>query len=81
MTIMAHAKYINCVRISPNDKMIATSSQDKQIKLWESKSLTLKGTLTGHRKGVWDIQVNPSEQMLVSAPGDNDLKVWNLQTL
>ena len=55
MTIMAHAKYINCVRISPNDKMIATSSQDKQIKLWESKSLTLKGTLTGHRKGVWDI--------------------------
>ena len=39
MTIMAHQKYINAVRISPNDKLIATSSQDKTIKIWESKSL------------------------------------------
>ena len=26
MTIMAHQKYINAVRVSPNDKLIATSS-------------------------------------------------------
>jgi len=80
MTIMAHQKYINCVRVSPNDKMIATSSQDKQIKLWDSNQLKLVATLTGHKKGVWDIQFNPSEQMLVSASGDDDLKIWNLTT-
>lgn len=80
MTIMAHQKYINCVRISPNDKMIATSSQDKQIKLWDAKNLSLKATLVGHKKGVWDIQFNPSEQLLVSASGDKDLKIWNLIT-
>jgi U3 small nucleolar RNA-associated protein 13 len=55
LTIMAHQKYINCVRISPNDKMIATSSQDKQIKLWDAQTLSLKATLTGHKKGVWDL--------------------------
>ena len=60
--------------------MIATSSQDKQIKLWDSKDLSLKATLTGHKKGVWDIQFNPAEQVIVSASGDNDLKIWNLTT-
>jgi U3 small nucleolar RNA-associated protein 13 len=39
---MAHQKYINSVKISPNDKLIATSSQDKTIKIWDAKSLQLK---------------------------------------
>lgn len=55
LTIMAHQKYINSVKISPNDKVIATSSQDKTIKLWDAKSLTLLKTLSGHRRGIWDI--------------------------
>ena len=61
MTIMAHQKFINAVRVAPNDKLIATSSQDKSIKLWEAASLSLKGTLSGHKKGVWDIQFSPTD--------------------
>jgi len=61
MTIMAHQKYINAVRISPNDKLIATSSQDKTIKIWNASNLELKSTLSGHTKGVWDIQFAPTE--------------------
>ena len=75
---MAHQKYINAVRISPNDKLIATSSQDKTIKIWDAKSLQLKTTLSGHRKGVWDIQFAPSEQLIVSACGDKTVKVWSI---
>jgi len=41
---MAHQKYINSVKISPNDKLIATSSQDKTIKIWDAKNLTLLKT-------------------------------------
>jgi len=32
-TILAHEKEINCVTISPNDKLIATASQDKTAKV------------------------------------------------
>lgn len=32
-TILAHQKEMNCVTISPNDKLIATASQDKTAKV------------------------------------------------
>ena len=80
MTIMAHQKYINAVRVAPNDKLIATSSQDKTINIWQASSLTLKKTLQGHRSGIWDIQFAPTEQLLVSASGDKMCKVWNVST-
>lgn len=32
-TILAHQKEINCVTVSPNDKLIATASQDKTAKV------------------------------------------------
>jgi len=33
-TILAHQKEMNCVTISPNDKLIATASQDKTAKVY-----------------------------------------------
>lgn len=77
---MAHQKYINAVKISPNDKLIATSSQDKTVKIWDAKTLTLLKTLSGHRRGIWDIQFSPADQLIASASGDNTLKVWSLST-
>lgn len=80
LTIMAHQKYINAVKISPNDKLIATSSQDKTIKIWDAKSLTLLKTMSGHRRGIWDIQFSPTDQLIASASGDNSLRVWSIAT-
>ena len=78
MTVMGHQKYINVVRVSPNDKLIASSSQDKTIKIWNSSDLMLVLTLTGHKKGVWDCSFSPVDKLLVSASGDKTVKVWNL---
>jgi U3 small nucleolar RNA-associated protein 13 len=66
--------------VSPNDKLIASASQDKTIKIWNSQDLMLNQTLAGHKKGVWDCAFSPVDKMLVSASGDKTVKVWNLAT-
>lgn len=79
-TIIGHSKYINVVRVSPNDKLIASSSQDKSIKIWEPKTLKNLLVLQGHKRGVWDIAFSPTEKVLVSGSGDKLIKTWNLNS-
>ena len=50
-TQSCHEKAINSIDVSPNNKVIATGSQDKTAKLWMLPQLKLIGVIRGHRKG------------------------------
>ncbi|XP_073975229.1 transducin beta-like protein 3 [Rhodnius prolixus] len=78
---IAHEKDINCISVSPNDKLVATASMDKTAKVWESKNLTLLGTLRGHKRGVWTVSFSPSDQVLLTTSADTTLKIWSISDL
>ena len=77
-SIRAHDKDINHVSISPNDAIVASGSQDKTIKLWNAKDLTLINTLKGHKRGVWKVAFSPIDKVLVSCSSDRTLKLWSM---
>lgn len=79
-TVLAHQKDINCVAVSPNDKIIATASQDKTAKLW-STTLELIGTLKGHKKSLWCIQFSPVDQVVLTSSSDSTIKMWSIADL
>lgn len=77
-TEIAHKDDVNCITISPNDKMIATTSQDKTAKLWSASNLSLLGVLRGHRRGIWCARFSPVDQVLMTTSGDCTIKLWSL---
>jgi U3 small nucleolar RNA-associated protein 13 len=76
--IVAHERDINAIAVAPNDKLCATASQDKTIKLWSTVDLSHVGTLRGHKRGVWAIAFSPVDQVLVSASGDKTARLWSV---
>ena len=78
VTEQGHDKDINSVAVSPNDKLIATGSQDKTAKIWRRSDLVLLATLRGHKRGVWCVQFSPVDQCLATGSGDSMIRIWAL---
>ncbi|XP_053327496.1 transducin beta-like protein 3 [Spea bombifrons] len=79
VTEKAHDKDINSVAVSPNDKLIASGSQDRTAKLWAAADCSLLGVFRGHKRGIWCVQFSPVDQVLATTSADGSLKLWGLQ--
>ncbi|WP_341526503.1 serine/threonine-protein kinase [Nostoc sp. UHCC 0302] len=61
---------------SPDGQILASSSNDNTIKLWDVASGNEIGTLTGHSSQVNSILFSRDGQILVSAANDGSIKIW-----
>jgi WD40 repeat protein/tRNA A-37 threonylcarbamoyl transferase component Bud32 len=78
-TLSGNVHAINAVTISPDGKMIVSSS-DRAIKLWNLATGEHIRTLTGHSNRVNVLAISPDGKTLVSGGEDNTIKAWNLAT-
>ncbi|XP_078414788.1 transducin beta-like protein 3 [Cetorhinus maximus] len=79
LTEKVHDKDINSVVVSPNDKLVATGSQDRTAKLWSASDFSLVGVFRGHNRGIWSVQFSPMDQILATSSADGTVKLWGLQ--
>nr|XP_016928981.1 transducin beta-like protein 3 [Drosophila suzukii] len=75
---LSHDKEVNCVAYAPNNKLIATASQDKTAKVWLSDSNSLQGVLRGHTRGVWSVRFSPVDQIVLTSSSDCTLRLWSI---
>lgn len=90
LTQKIHEKDINSLDISPNDRMLATGSQDKTVKVFQVEFTAGKkggksagavnqvGTCKGHKRGVWSVKFSKTDKVLATASGDKTVRVWSL---
>ncbi|EIW72892.1 hypothetical protein TREMEDRAFT_42066 [Tremella mesenterica DSM 1558] len=87
-TLRIHEKDINSLDISPNDRFLASGSQDKLVKIFEidytssaggtKGALKLVGTCKGHRRGVWTVKFSKVDRIVASGAADRSVKLWSL---
>ncbi|XP_016973981.1 transducin beta-like protein 3 [Drosophila rhopaloa] len=75
---LSHDKEVNCVAYAPNNKLLATASQDKTAKIWLADSNSLQGVLRGHTRGVWSVRFSPVDQIVLTSSSDCTLRLWSI---
>jgi WD40 repeat protein len=61
---------------SPDEKRIATASNDHTIKLWNAETGQELLTLEGHKDQVWSVAFSPDGQTLASGSWDRTARLW-----
>ena len=79
-TLGGHTSTVNGVSFSPDGKLLATSSDDNTVKLWDTTTGQQIKTLTGHTGPVRSISFSPDGKLLATGSDDNTVKLWDTIT-
>ena len=78
-TCRGHKRGVWTVKFSPTDRLVATGSGDKTIKLWNLDDFSCIKTFEGHTNSVLRVDFLTMGLQLVTSASDGLVKVWNVQ--
>mmetsp|Transcript_13792 Transcript_13792/g.50236 ORF Transcript_13792/g.50236 Transcript_13792/m.50236 type:complete len:327 (+) Transcript_13792:251-1231(+) len=64
--------------ISPDVRLLATTSSDKTVKIWSLEDFHLEQELREHGRWVWDCVFSVDAAYLVTASSDCSARLWNM---
>ncbi|MEH2031640.1 MAG: hypothetical protein V7K67_18595 [Nostoc sp.] len=73
-----HTNTITDITFSFNGELIATSSEDKTVKLWSRNGKQIKTLKGGHSDGVTSVAFSPDGKIIASGSKDKKIILWNL---
>src|SRR5262245_14843838 len=77
----AHNGVIASVRFSPNGDSFATASHDGTIKLWNTLSTELRGTLEGARDWITCVAFSRDGETILGGTIDGRIISWDVATM
>ncbi len=78
-TLYGHLKAVTSIAFSPDQKRIASASDDGTVKLWDARTGVELLTFTGHAGGVASVSFNHDGKRVVSASAET-VKLWDAGT-
>lgn len=78
--VKGHRDSLYDARLTPDGKLLATCSYDRQVMLWDVASGNVAHTLSGHNGAVFELAFSPDGKLLASASADDTIKIWSVDT-
>ncbi|KXN88826.1 putative U3 small nucleolar RNA-associated protein 13 [Leucoagaricus sp. SymC.cos] len=78
-TCKGHKRGVWTVKFSPTDRLVATGSGDKTVKLWNLDDFSCIKTFEGHTNSVLRVDFLTMGLQLVTSASDGLVKLWNIQ--
>ncbi|KAI9790347.1 MAG: general transcription repressor [Peltula sp. TS41687] len=71
--------YIRSVCFSPDGRYLATGAEDKQIRVWDIPSRTIKHTFSGHEQDIYSLDYSRTGRHIASGSGDRTVRLWDVE--
>jgi WD40 repeat protein len=78
-TLPGHSDIITQIAWSADGKKLATASQDRTIRIWNTETGALVANLEGHTDIVLGITWSPDGSTLASTSADDTIRLWDIQ--
>src|SRR5262249_22865586 len=80
LNLKGHGGSVMAVAFSPDSKLLASSSRDGSIRLWDARTGQSRQTLLGHTMDVYSVVFSPDGSLIASGSGDKTIRLWDART-
>jgi WD40 repeat protein len=73
-----HTGPVTSCAFSPDGTLLATTSDDRTVRLWRVPDGAAHAVLSGHTGGVWDCAFSPDGALLATGSHDGTVRLWRV---
>jgi WD40 repeat protein len=75
-----HCGWVNAIAFAPNGDQLASASNDRTVRLWDTTTGQQIQQFDGHNQYISAIAFSPNNKLVASASSDQTVRLWNSAT-
>ncbi|MUH00871.1 NACHT domain-containing protein [Scytonema sp. UIC 10036] len=80
LTLKVQSSSTSTVAFNPNGSILASTSDDNAVRLWDTQISECVGVLQGHTVLVFSLSWSPDGDILASGSSDRTIRLWDVHT-